>query len=50
MNPTPTVLQSISRRGLWVMGDLHFNLQIQIKPKVVIKEKMKMRIKMIPQF
>lgn len=40
--------QSVSGRGLWVTANLHFNSQIQIKAKVVIKEKMKMRIKVIP--
>lgn len=40
--------QSVRGRGWWVTANLHFNSQIQIKPKIVIKEKMKMRIKVIP--
>lgn len=47
-NQLPQPQQNSRRTGLWVIANLHFNSQIQIKPKVVIKEKMKMRIKVIP--
>lgn len=50
INPAPTAEKNVKRRGFQVMANLHFNSKIQIKPKVVIKDKMKMRIKVIPHF
>lgn len=35
---TASPLQSVGGRELWVIANLHFNSQIQIKPKVVIKD------------
>lgn len=48
INLAPATPAEHKGRGLCVIANLHFNSQIQIQPKVVIKGKMKMRIKANP--